>query len=102
MFDYSISRKDDVTVFSLIGQAKLQTANLFQDALEKITSDPGKQVILDFAQAEYLDSTGIAILIRLKTNLDERSIPVSLKNLSPEINKIFQITRLNDHFKIEK
>ena len=50
------------------------------------------EVIFDFSQTSFMDSTGIGVLIGRYKILKKKNIPSYIKNPSFSVNKIFQIS----------
>jgi anti-anti-sigma factor len=67
---------------------------------EAITTDP-TTVTLNFQDAGYINSTGIALIVGLLAKCQERDIPLSAYGLTPHYREIFEITRLTDYMTIE-
>ena len=52
------------------------------------------QVIIDLSELEFMDSTGVGILIGRYKKLKERRIPIYICNPSKHAEKIFNMTGL--------
>lgn len=52
------------------------------------------QVIIDLSELEFMDSTGVGILIGRYKKLKEKSIPIYICNPSKHAEKIFNMTGL--------
>ena len=52
------------------------------------------QVIIDLSELEFMDSTGVGILIGRYKKLKERNIPIYICNPSKHAEKIFNMTGL--------
>ncbi len=52
------------------------------------------QVIIDLSELEFMDSTGVGILIGRYKKLKERGIPIYICNPSKHAEKIFNMTGL--------
>lgn len=52
------------------------------------------QVIIDLSELEFMDSTGVGILIGRYKKLKERHIPIYICNPSKHAEKIFKMTGL--------
>ena len=52
------------------------------------------QVIIDLSELEFMDSTGVGILIGRYKKLQERHIPIYICNPSKHAEKIFKMTGL--------
>ncbi len=55
-----------------------------------------KQVIVDLSELEFMDSTGIGVLIGRYKKLKDRQIPIYICNPSTHAEKIFKMTGLYD------
>lgn len=60
---------------------------------------PGK-VVLDFANVDYINSTGIALIVGILARARASHRPVSAVGLSDHYREIFTITRLSDFMEI--
>jgi anti-anti-sigma factor len=60
------------------------------------------ELTLDFSQAAYINSTGIAVLVRLLAAGRRDGIAVIARGLSPHYIEIFEITRIADFMHIER
>ncbi|MFN2136925.1 MAG: STAS domain-containing protein [Candidatus Promineifilaceae bacterium] len=62
----------------------------------------GPQAItLDFEQVDYINSTGIALIVGLLARARAAHIPLSAVGLSDHYREIFTITRLSDFIEIQ-
>lgn len=57
---------------------------------------------LDFADAAYINSTGIAVLVRILASARRDAVEVRARGLSPHYIEIFEITRISDFMRIER
>jgi anti-sigma B factor antagonist len=87
-------------VISLAGEVDLYTAPEFKQQLLDVISEGGKDVIVDFSDTTFIDSTTLGVLVggvkRLRTNEGQLSLVCSDRN----ITKIFEITGLDRVFTI--
>ena len=90
----------DAYVISLTGEVDLYTAPEFKQQLLEVIGQGGKQVIVDFSDTTFIDSTTLGVLVggvkRLRTNEGQLSLVCSDRN----ITKIFEITGLDRVFTI--
>jgi len=91
---------DDLYVISLAGEVDLYTAPEFKQQLLEVIGQGGKEVIVDFSDTTFIDSTTLGVLVggvkRLRTNDGQLSLVCSDRN----ITKIFEITGLDRVFTI--
>lgn len=67
-----------------------------------IRAEPGQSVVVDFNTVNYLSSAALGKLITMNKRLKEKGCGLKLLNIGDNIMEIFEITRLNRFFVIEK
>ena len=91
---------DDAYVISLAGEVDLYTAPEFKQQLLDVIGKGAKNVIVDFSNTTFIDSTTLGVLVggvkRLRTNEGQLSLVCNDRN----ITKIFEITGLDRVFTI--
>ena len=58
-------------------------------------------IVLDFAATDYINSTGIALIVRLLAEARRDGRPVKASGLSEHYREIFRITRLSDFITLD-
>jgi anti-anti-sigma factor len=58
-------------------------------------------IVLDFGATEYINSTGIALIVRLLAEARRDGRPVRASGLSDHYQEIFRITRLSDFIALD-
>lgn len=56
------------------------------------------RIVLDLADVEYLDSSGIGTLVALKTSAVNSGCRMELVNASPQVAEVLRITKLTQLF----
>jgi anti-sigma B factor antagonist len=100
-FDIKTEQVDSgAYVISLAGEVDLYTAPEFKQQLLDVIGQGGKEVIVDFSDTTFIDSTTLGVLVggvkRLRSNDGQLSLVCSDRN----ITKIFEITGLDRVFTI--
>ena len=62
--------------------------------------EQAKSVVLDFAGVEYINSTGIAVIVGLLARARRNGQMLGARGLSEHYRQIFEITRLADFMQI--
>ncbi len=70
------------------------------DAYGRVSTLDAKQVSLDFGQVGYINSTGIALIVRLLAEARRDGRMVRAVGLTDHYQEIFRITRLSDFMEI--
>ncbi len=100
-FDIKTEQSSDGPyVIALSGEVDLYTAPEFKQQLLEVVGQGGKEVVVDFTDTTFIDSTTLGVLVggvkRLRPNGGQLSLVCSDRN----ITKIFEITGLDKVFPI--
>jgi anti-sigma B factor antagonist len=91
---------ENAYVIALAGEVDLYTAPEFKQQLLEVIGKGAKEVVVDFSDTTFIDSTTLGVLVggvkRLRTNDGQLSLVCSDRN----ITKIFEITGLDRVFSI--
>lgn len=62
--------EDGIRAFVVHGELDMNTAPELEDQLEQALADPEASIVLDLSECEFIDSTGIALIVRAWQRLD--------------------------------
>jgi anti-anti-sigma factor len=100
--EVTLGERDGAAVLALHGDVNASAEAALQRAYgEAVGGDPSA-VVLDFADVEYINSTGIALIVGLLAQARAREVEVRASGLSDHYREIFEITRLADFMTIEQ
>ena len=90
---------DGVRVVSVRGELDLGTAPELEGPLQEATSDTDASVLIDLSACEFIDSTGIALIVRAWQRLDRGSDGdgggrVVLCSNNDQVRRVLEITGL--------
>ena len=91
---------DDSYVISLAGEVDLYTAPEFKQQLLDVISQGGKNVVVDFTNTTFIDSTTLGVLVGGVKRLRPTGGSLALVCTDDNITKIFEITGLDRVFPI--
>ena len=93
---------DDRYVIALAGEVDLYTAPEFKQQLLEVISQGGRNVIVDFSDTTFIDSTTLGVLVGGVKRLRPSGGSLALVCTDQNITKIFEITGLDRVFPIYK
>ena len=64
---------DGIQAFTVRGELDMHTAPELERQLEKALAEPNASILLDLSPCEFIDSTGIALIVRAWHRIDSRS-----------------------------
>ena len=91
---------DHAYVISLAGEVDLYTAPEFKQQLLNVIGEGGKDVVVDFSDTTFIDSTTLGVLVGGVKRLRAQEGRLSLVCSDRNITKIFEITGLDRVFTI--
>lgn len=81
----------------LCGELDENSAGYIREEMDKtLEKNNFSKVVIDLSELEFLDSTGIGVLIGRYKKLKDRNIPIYISNPSKHAEKIFKLTGLYD------
>ena len=79
----------------LCGELDEHSSSFAKQTLDSLLEQSGfSQVIIDLNELEFMDSTGVGVLIGRYKKMKEKSIPIFICNPSKHAEKIFNMTGL--------
>ena len=88
-------------ILALEGRLDTTTAPEHQNALTAAIFEEFKKVELDFAKVDYVSSAGLRVLLNWQKLATAGKATMIFKNVSKEIEEIFEMTGFSDIFNIQ-
>ena len=100
-FSFHIKKENNVLIIALNGSLnnKQQAENLLEE-IDFYFNEGVNAIILDLAEMEYMNSSGLGIFISILTQTRNRNGEVVVINIPKKINQLLVITKLNNVFNI--
>ncbi|MBF0137437.1 MAG: STAS domain-containing protein [Magnetococcus sp. DMHC-1] len=73
----------------------------FRESYQKHLPDIN-QIVIDMQETEWIESSGIGLLLLLNSHIDPNRIKVSIVNVNPTVEKIFLVSHIHRIFKVVK
>ncbi len=89
-----------VSIFDIRGEVTAAAENALMDAYTKATSSGARSIILNFEGLEYMNSSGIGLLVTLLIRANRQKQRLLATGLSNHYRQIFELTRLDEAFQI--
>jgi anti-sigma B factor antagonist len=90
----------EVCVLSLEGEIDVYTSIQLKQDIAELLGTGVKYIVLNLSKVEYLDSTGLGVLIGTLKRLRENGGNLLIVGPAPRITRIFEITGLYKIFAI--
>ena len=90
-----------VDVVTVRGEIHLSTAPRFRQRLEAIIDHGDGWVVLDLSAVEFIDSTGLSVLLGALRQVSQHKGHMALVCTNPTVLRLFEITSLDATFDIQ-
>lgn len=95
-----VRRDGAIMVISVEGDIDLGRSQQFQNSLLALLDEKPRRMVINLAGVEYMDSSGVASLVKLLSRTRKFGIELALAELTARVKSMFEITRLNNVFSI--
>lgn len=89
------------TIVAVVHEDRIDASSAvqFKDMMQAIGRTANSRVILDLAQVQFLDSSGLgAVVAVMKAYSPDKTL--ELAGLNPVVQKVFRLTRMDKVFKV--
>lgn len=87
---------DTISVIDIKGEINAMAENSLMDAYTQASSAGAKSIILNFSGLDYMNSSGIGLLVTLLIRANRQKQRLLASGLSDHYQQIFELTRLNE------
>lgn len=88
-------------VYVLAGEVDLSVAPALRARLVEIAGRAGREVVLDMAGVEFVDSSGVRALIEVQATLEAYGGRLVLRGVTPAARRVLEMAAVIDRFPME-
>jgi anti-anti-sigma factor len=99
VFEATVSTSQDGSVVVMTGTVNRAAKQALESAYDEAASRPGR-ILMDFRGVDYINSTGIAVIVGVLAIARAEEREVGAFGLSDHYREVFNITRLSDFMTI--
>ena len=97
-FGIDITQTDATAVVRIVGELDVATAPQLRERLAGLTNSGVRAVTVDLAHLDFIDSTGLFVLVSGLKRLRKLGGDLALRSPKPSAMKLFELTGLTDVF----
>jgi len=87
---------DSTCILDITGEINAFAENALMDAYTQASSAGAKNIVLNFTALEYMNSSGIGLLVTLLIRTNRQKQRLIAYGLTEHYQQIFELTRLNE------
>lgn len=84
------------SILDIQGEINAYAENVLMDAYTQASSSGAQAIILNFSKLDYMNSSGIGLLVTLLIRVQRQKQKLLAFGLSDHYRQIFELTRLNE------
>ena len=93
-----LSEKGDLTLIRIGSQLIVGNREQLKEKVLKQLERGSRKFIVDFSKTDYIDSSGLGVLVTLSKKIREEGGELSLAELSEDLRILFELTRIDRLF----
>jgi anti-sigma B factor antagonist len=95
-FRVEVRNADATTVISVSGELDLASSPALEEELERVAQSDAQLVVVDLRSLEFMDSTGLSVLVRAHQRAEENGRRLGLVNGSQQVQRLLTLTGVAD------
>lgn len=101
LFSANVVHLDGNAVVMLVGELDIESARVLERVLDELTENGPPEILLDVSNLDFIDSSGIAVLIAAQERLGAKDRYLRVRSPKPLVMRVFAITNLTEYLKVD-
>jgi len=98
--DIQINEENDVVKITVNGDIEMMTIKNFKEKLFEIGHNIDKNIEIDLSSVDYIDSSGVGVLISLLKLQKKKGKELFIRKVSPKVLNVLKLSSLSDVFEM--
>jgi anti-anti-sigma factor len=99
-FSVHLQPRSDVALIVVSGELDIASAPELAQTLDQIRPELTKLVIVDLRELEFMDSTGLSIIVRAHQRLAEDDCELTLIRGQPQVQRLLDLTGVAERLRL--
>ncbi len=98
--EIKLKKYSSVYIVEVIGDMDLYSAFELKNIVAKMLAKGISLFVLDLAKVDYIDSSGIGVLIHIYSTIKKAQKKLKIVNVHGSVEKVIRLTKLTQYFPI--
>jgi len=98
--DIQIQENDELVNVIVNGDIEMMTIKNFKEKLFEIGHNIDKHIEIDLSNVDYIDSSGVGVLISLLKLQKKKNKNLTIRKVSPKVPNVLKLSSLSDVFEM--
>jgi anti-anti-sigma factor len=99
-FRVEVHRDGAAAVIAVIGELDLASGPELEAELDRITGPATERLVIDLSRLDFMDSTGLSILVRTHQRLTAEGCEMGLVKGSQQVQRLLDLTGVSQRLKL--
>ena len=99
-FQVQVRREGEAALIAVRGELDLASGPELESELGKLAAPGTQLVVVDLRELEFMDSTGLSILVRAHQRLAEDGCVLGLVEGSPQVQRLLDLTGVAERLQV--
>jgi len=101
-FRLEVTTKGGAAVIRVSGELDLATSPALEQELERLAGEDAPLIVVDLAELEFMDSTGLSVLVRAHQRAEESGQRFGVINSSQQVQRLLTLTGVKDRLVLDR
>ncbi|MBN2401296.1 MAG: STAS domain-containing protein [Spirochaetes bacterium] len=98
--EIAIKKNNELISISITGDIEMMSIKNFKNQLIEIGQNENKDIGLDLSNVNYIDSSGVGVLISLLKLQKNKGKELKILKISPKVLNVLKLSSLSDVFNL--
>ncbi len=98
--EIKLKKYSSTYIIEVIGDMDLYSSFELKNVVTKMLAKDIKNYVVDLAKVDYIDSSGIGVLIHIYSNIKKLNRILKISNVHGSVEKVIKLTKLSQYFPI--
>ncbi len=99
-FQVRVRREGPSALIAVSGELDLASGPALESELERVATPDTTLVVVDLRELEFMDSTGLSIIVRAHQRLAESGCELGLVQGSPQVQRLLDLTGVAERLRL--
>jgi anti-sigma B factor antagonist len=101
-FRLEVLSRGGASVIRVFGELDLATSPGLEQELERLLAGDAPLIVVDLAELEFMDSTGLSVLVRAHQRAEESGQRLGVTNGSQQVERLLNLTGVRDRLMLDE
>ncbi len=98
--EIKLKKYSSTYIIEVVGDMDLYSSFELKNVVTKMLAKDIKNYVVDLAKVDYIDSSGIGVLIHIFSNIKKLNRILKISNVHGSVEKVIKLTKLSQYFPI--